>query len=61
MTKPEVLFEYGIPMTKRKFFDLVVGASVGYELAFPGYKLGDVPMAGFLSGPLVGLTLGVRP
>jgi hypothetical protein len=61
MAKPELLFEYGIPMTKRNFFDLVIGASAGYELAFPNYKLGDVPMSGFLSGPLVGLSIGVRP
>jgi hypothetical protein len=61
MAKPEVLVEYGIPMTKRKFFDLVVSASAGYELAFPSYKLGEVPMAGFLSGPIVGLSIGVRP
>ncbi|RIW12792.1 hypothetical protein D0X99_18265 [Algoriphagus lacus] len=61
MAKPEVLVEYGIPMTKRKFFDLVVSASAGYELAFPNYKLGEVPMAGFLSGPIVGLSIGIRP
>jgi hypothetical protein len=61
MIKPELLFEYGIPMTKRKFFDLVVSASAGYELGLPSYKLGDVSMAGFMSGPMVGLSVGVRP
>jgi hypothetical protein len=61
MAKPEFLIEYGIPMTKRKFFDLVLSASAGYELAFPSYKLGEIAMAGFLSGPMVGLSVGIRP
>src|SRR5690606_26689089 len=39
MAKPEVLVEYGIPMTNRKLFDLVVGASAGYELALGNYRL----------------------
>lgn len=61
MIKPELLFEYGIPMTKRKFFDLVVTASAGYELGLPNYSLGGVSMAGFMSGPMLGLSVGVRP
>ena len=61
MAKPEVLVEYGIPMTKRKLFDLVLSASAGYELALGNYRLGDLGMSQFLSGPIIGLSVGVRP
>lgn len=61
MAKPELIFEYGIPMTKRNIFDLVVSASAGYELALGNYRLGELGMAQFLTGPMVGLTVGVRP
>ncbi|WP_236021374.1 hypothetical protein [Algoriphagus oliviformis] len=61
MAKPELLIEYGIPMTNRNLFDLVLGASAGYELALSNYRLGELGMAPFLSGPVVGLSLGVRP
>lgn len=61
MAKPELTFEYGIPVTKRNFFDLVVSASVGYELAMGNYRLGELGMSRFMTGPMVGLTLGVRP
>jgi len=42
--KPEVLVEYGLPMTKRKMFDLVFTTTAGYEQAFPAFKLGGVSM-----------------
>lgn len=61
MAKPELLFEYGIPMTGRNIFDIVVGASAGYELALGNYRLGELSMAKYLSGPMLGLTVGVRP
>ena len=61
MAKPEVLVEYGIPMTNRKLFDLVVSASAGYELALGNYRLGDLNMGKFLTGPMLGLSIGVRP
>ncbi len=61
MAKPELLFEYGIPMTKRNFFDLVLSASAGYELALANYRLGELGMAQFLTGPMIGLSIGVRP
>ncbi|HSF54430.1 MAG TPA: hypothetical protein VLA71_11790 [Algoriphagus sp.] len=61
MAKPELLMEYGIPMTNRKLFDLVVSASAGYELALGNYRLGELGMAQFLTGPVVGLSVGVRP
>jgi hypothetical protein len=61
MTKPELLFEYGIPMTERKFFDLVFSTSVGYEAAFLGFKLGGNTMNDYLSGPFLTFGIGVRP
>ena len=59
--KPEVLIEYGLPMTKRKLFDLVFTASAGYELAFPGFKLGGVSMHSYQSGPFMSVGVGIRP
>lgn len=59
--KPEVLIEYGLPMTKRKLFDLVFTTTAGYEQAFPAYKLGGVSMNAFQSGPFVTVGLGIRP
>jgi hypothetical protein len=61
MTKPEVIFEYGIPVTNRNLFDIVLTASAGYELALGNYRLGELGMSKFLSGPMVGLSVGVRP
>ena len=59
--KPEALLEYGLPMTKRKLFDLVFTASAGYELAFPGFKLGGVSMHSYQSGPFMSVGVGIRP
>lgn len=61
MAKPELLVEYGIPMTKRKLFDVVLSASAGYEVALGNYRLGELGMADFLTGPIVGFSVGVRP
>src|SRR5690606_25745154 len=58
MAKPEVLVEYGIPMTNRKLFDLVLSASAGYELALGNYRLGELGMSRFLSGPIIGFSVG---
>lgn len=59
--KPEVLLEYGLPMTKRKLFDLVFTSTAGYEQAFPAFKLGGVSMNSYQSGPFVTFGLGIRP
>lgn len=61
MAKPELIFEYGIPFTKRNIFDVVLTASAGYELAIGNYKLGELGMAQFMTGPMVGFSVGVRP
>ena len=59
--KPEVLIEYGLPMTKRKIFDVVFSTSAGYEQAIPGYKLGGVSMNSYQSGPFLTFGVGIRP
>lgn len=59
--KPEVLIEYGLPMPKRKLFDLVFSTSVGYEQAFPAFKLGDVSMNPYQSSPFITFGVGIRP
>ncbi len=61
MAKPELLLEYGIPMTNRKLFDLVLGVSAGYELAVGNYRLGELGMAEFVTGPILGFSVGIRP
>ena len=59
--KPELTLEYGIPVTKRKFFDVLISGSLGYEQAFPGFKLGGLSMNSFQSGPYYSLGLGIKP
>lgn len=61
MGKPEVLIEYGLPMTSRKLFDLVFSVSGGYELALGNYRLGELSMSEYLSGPFLMFGVGVRP
>ena len=61
MLKPEFLMEYGIPMTSRKIFDLVLMASAGYEVGLPNYKLGDLGMNSFTTGSFLTFGVGVRP
>lgn len=61
LLKPELLLEYGLPMTKSKFFDLVFSATAGYEAAFPGYNLGGLSMNGYQSVPFISFGVGVRP
>lgn len=61
MLKPEVFLEYGIPMTKRKLFDLVFSASAGYEVPLANYKLADYNMSGFMSAPYISFGIGMRP
>jgi len=61
MLKPEAIFEYGIPMTDRKLFDLVITASAGYEAPFPGYKLGGFSMNDYMSSPFLTFGIGLRP
>ena len=59
--KPELLLEYGLPMTKRKIFDVVFSTSAGYEQAIPGFKLGGLSMNPYQSGPFLTFGIGIRP
>ena len=59
--KPELLLEYGLPMTKRKIFDVVFSTSAGYEQAIPGFKLGGLSMNSYQSGPFLTFGVGIRP
>ena len=59
--KPELLLEYGLPMTKRKIFDVVFSTSAGYEQAIPGFKLGGLSMNSYQSGPFLTFGIGIRP
>lgn len=61
MLKPEIFAEYGVPMTKRKLFDLVFTAAAGYEVPLANYKLGDFSMSSFMAGPYLSFGVGVRP
>ncbi|MFC3415030.1 hypothetical protein [Algoriphagus hitonicola] len=61
MAKPELMVEYGMPVTKRKLFDLVFSASFGYELALANYRLGEFDMANYMSAPYLMFGIGVRP
>ncbi len=61
MLKPEVFAEYGVPMTKRKLFDLVFTAAAGYEVPLGNYKLGDFSMSSFMAGPYLSFGIGIRP
>ena len=59
--KPELLIEYGLPMTKRKIFDVVFSTSVGYEQVIPGFKLGGLSMNSYQSASFLTFGVGIRP
>ena len=61
MFKPEIFAEYGVPMTKRKYFDLMLSASFGYELPFGNYQLGGLDMVNFMAGSYLTFGIGIRP
>lgn len=61
MAKPEVMVEYGMPVTKRKLFDVVFSASLGYELPLANYRLAGFDMADYMSAPYLMFGIGVRP
>lgn len=61
MLKPELFLDYEISMTKRKFFDLVLTSSAGYELPIGNYKLGEFDMINYLAGPYLSFGIGIKP
>ncbi len=61
MGKPEVFFEYGLPVQDGRLFDLVFSTSLGYELALSNFKLAELGMASYMSAPYLSLGIGIRP
>lgn len=61
MAKPEVFITYGIPLSSRKFFDLILGAHAGYEVPLSPYQLAGLTMFKYMANPYVQFSVGVRP
>jgi hypothetical protein len=61
MAKPEAYLAYGIPLTKEKQFDLVLGIHAGYEVPLGAYRLGGLSMYSYMSNPYLQVSLGIRP
>ncbi len=61
MLKPELFAEYELPVSKRKFFNLVFSAAGGYELPVGNYRLGELDMVDFMAGPYVSFGIGIKP
>ncbi|MEX2569553.1 MAG: hypothetical protein WD431_26670 [Cyclobacteriaceae bacterium] len=60
MAKPEVFISYSTPIIQRKF-RLVYSVHSGYEIPLSRYRLGELAMANYLSGPYIQFGLGFRP
>lgn len=60
MAKPEIFISYAMPLFNRSFH-LVYSVHSGYELPLSRYRLGELTMANYLSGPYVQFGLGLRP
>ena len=61
MLKPEVFVEYGLSITKRNYFDLMLSASFGYEVPIGNYRLGELDMVNFMAGSYLTFGIGIRP
>lgn len=61
MAKPELFFEYGIPVQNGNLFDLMISTSLGYELPLGNFKLADLGMASYMAAPYWNLAIGIRP
>jgi len=61
MGKPEVFFEYGLPIQDGRLFDLVFSTSFGYEFPLSNYRLADLSMAKYMAAPYWNLAIGIRP
>ncbi|MHA7128306.1 hypothetical protein [Algoriphagus namhaensis] len=61
LAKPEVFFEYGLPIQDGRLFDLVFSTSLGYELPMSNFKLGELNMAGYMAAPYLNFAVGIRP
>lgn len=61
MGKPELYIAYGIPLTDKNLFSMIVSLHGGYELPLGNYTLGDVGMSSYMANPYLQLSLGLRP
>ncbi len=60
MSKSEVLVSYSMPLSKNTF-RFVYSLHAGYEVPLSRYRLGELSMARYLSGPYFQIGLGLRP
>lgn len=60
MSKSEVAVSYALPVFNNTF-RLVYSAHAGYEVPLSRYRLGELTMANYMSGPYVQLGFGLRP
>ncbi|EKB50379.1 hypothetical protein B879_00928 [Cecembia lonarensis LW9] len=61
MGKPELFVTYGFPLSKRRFFDLVLGMHAGYELPLTPYNFLGLPMFKYMANPYLQFSVGIRP
>ncbi|RZS96913.1 hypothetical protein [Cecembia calidifontis] len=61
MLKPEAFITYGIPLSQKKFMDLILGIHAGYELPASQYKLADLAMFKYMANPYLQFSVGIRP
>ncbi|NHE59363.1 hypothetical protein G9Q97_21335 [Cyclobacterium sp. GBPx2] len=60
MSKGEMVMSYAMPVFKN-LFRIVYAAHAGYEVPLSRYRLGEITMANYMSGPYVQFGLGLRP
>ncbi len=61
MTKPELYVAYGIPLTNKNLFSLILAIHGGLEIPLSNYKLGDLSMAKYMSNSYLNFSIGLRP
>lgn len=61
MTKPELMFSYGIPFSKKYSSKVLMGIGFGYEIPLTAFNLGGLSMTSYMSNPYLQFSIGVRP
>ncbi len=61
MTKPELYIAYGIPLTNKNLFNLILAVHGGYEVPLGRYRLSDFSMASYMANPYLQFSIGLRP
>ncbi len=61
MLKPELILAYAMPLSRKKTLDIIYSVNAGYEMPIGNYKLADLKMTQFMSGPYIQFGLGIRP